>query len=93
MTEELKTEIERLINLKKTNKYDVQSMIKIIRENIDKKISVCPHCAAQIRFAQRRLTMWYSQETQTEEVIIEPIVKGVTTKSKKGLAINTPKTK
>ena len=102
MEEGLKNEIIRLINLKKTNKYDVQSMINIIREHIDKKMSICAHCAAQIRFAQKQLLNWYNRQETTEEkiTISEPpqkvgcqSCKQKTTQSKKGVVINTQRTK
>ena len=35
MEDELKNEIIRLVNLKKTTKYDVKSMETIVRNNID----------------------------------------------------------
>jgi len=64
MEENLKNEILRLINLKVTNKYDVKSMVNIIRDNIDKRFNVCVHCAAQIKFAQRQLENCYKLQNQ-----------------------------
>lgn len=98
MTEELKNEIIRLVNLKKTTKYDVQSMTIIIREHIDNKMSICPHCAAQIRFAQKQLLNWYNRQETTEEIKLPeppPVKVGCqsckqkATQPKKGLVINT----
>jgi len=102
MEEGLKNEVIRLINLKKTNKYDVQSMTNIIREHIDKRMSICSHCAAQIRFAQKQLLNWYNSQQPTEEIKLPeppPVKVGCqsckqkTTQPKKGVVINTPKSK
>jgi len=108
MNEELKNEIIRLINLKRTNNNDVQSMINIIREHIDSKISICNHCAAQIRFAQRRLMNWYNsqiinQEGEPQEPLSLPeptskkpgcsSCKKKTINPKQSIVINTPKSK
>ena len=102
MEQTLKDEVIRLINLKRTTKYDVDSMTKIIREHIDKKMSICSHCAAQIRFAQRQLLNWYNRQNTTEEIILPeppPVKVGCqsckqkTTQTKKGVVINTPKSK
>ena len=75
MEEGLKNEIIRLVNLKKTTKYDVKSMETIVRNNIDSNFSVCTYCVAQIKFAQRQLKNWYNSQTQPDEVIevvVEP---------------------
>lgn len=102
MEQTLKDEVIRLINLKRTTKYDVDSMINIIREHIDKKMSICSHCAAQIRFAQKQLLNWYNRQETTEEkiTISEPPVKvgcqsckQKATQPKKGVVINTPNKK
>ena len=64
MEDELKNEIIRLVNLKKTTKYDVKSMETIVRNNIDSNFS-----------AQRQLKNWYNSQTQPDEVIevvVEP---------------------
>jgi hypothetical protein len=102
MEEGLKNEVIRLINLKKTTKNDVQSMTNIIREHIDKRMSICSHCVAQIRFAQRQLLNWYNAQETTEEIKLPeppPIKVGCqsckqkTTQTKKGVVINTPNKK
>jgi len=106
MEEGLKIEIIRLVNLKKTNKYDIQSMTNIIRQYIDGKMSICAHCAAQIRFAQKQLLNWYNSQMVIEEkeelVLPEPPPQKVgcqacknktTTQGKKGVVINTQRAK
>lgn len=71
MEEGLKNEVLRLINLTSTNKYDVNSMINIIRNNFDPTFSVCVHCVAQIKFAQTQLLNWYNS-VNVEQPIIAP---------------------
>lgn len=68
-------------------------------------MSICTHCAAQIRFAQRQLLNWYNRQMVIEEkeelVLPEPppqkvgcqACKNKTTAPKKGVVINTPKSK
>jgi len=84
ITQEKEQEILRLINLNRTTKYDVQSMLILCRELIDGRMSICSHCSAQIKFAQNQLSNWYNmyKSTQTQldditytqmvEVVVEP---------------------
>jgi hypothetical protein len=67
---EKENEIIRLINLNRTTKYDVQSLLVLCREYIDSRMSICSHCGAQIRFAQQQLTIWYNnyKNNTTEQV-------------------------
>lgn len=60
LEKEKEQEIIRLINLNKTTKYDVQSMLVLCREFIDSRMSICSHCGAQIKFAQSQLSIWYN---------------------------------
>ena len=71
MEESLRNEVIRLINLKRTTKHDVKSMINIIRDNFDPRFNVCVHCGAQIKFAQTQLLNWYNN-LQIEEPIQQP---------------------
>lgn len=78
MEQSLKDEITRLVNLKMTTPYDVQSMTTIIRNNVDNTFTCCSNCVAQIKFAQRRLKEFYNTQVQQEEQIntyVEPQVK------------------
>lgn len=93
MEEEERIEIEALINMRRMTKFDANRLEYYVRKFVDKKTHVCGHCAAQMKFAQKRLATWFANETKTEEVIVEPITKGVTEKVKKGLVINTKRTK
>jgi hypothetical protein len=54
-------EVTRLIKLKIVDTSDVGSMESIIKKWIDKHMSICRHCPAQIRMAHRRLTNWYNR--------------------------------
>ena len=71
MEDNLRNEVIRLINLKRTTKHDVKSMINIIRDNFDPRFNVCLHCGAQIKFAQQQLLNWYNS-LQIEEPIQQP---------------------
>lgn len=83
ITEEKEQEIVRLINLKKTSKEDVKKMVEICKELIDKKMSICSHCVAQIRYGQKRLSNWYNQykNNTTEQ---EPTNQSITPPPKSG---------
>ena len=78
MEQEKENEIIRLINLNRTTKHDVKSMINLCRELIDPRMSICSHCGAQIKFAQNQLTNWYNlyKEQMSNkskiEVVVEP---------------------
>jgi uncharacterized membrane protein len=74
MEQELKDEVVRLINLRKTTGYDVKKMVEIIRNNVDARYTCCSHCAAQIKYAQRILTNWYNSQQTQEEQIQSPVV-------------------
>jgi hypothetical protein len=87
LEQEKENEIVRLINLHRTTKYDVQSMIVLCKELIDPRMNICTHCGAQIKFAQNQLTNWYNLykeqmsntpqlegdlDIQTEKVVVQP---------------------
>jgi hypothetical protein len=72
INEQLKSEIFRLINLKRTTGKDVQSMIDIIKANIDGNFNVCKTCIAQIKYAQRILLNFYnSQQVEEQQIVLE----------------------
>lgn len=70
MEDSLRNEVIRLINLKRTTKHDVKSMINIIRDNFDPRFNVCVHCGAQIKFAQNQLMNWYNSLPQEEPIVL-----------------------
>lgn len=74
MEQELKDEVVRLINLRKTTGYDVKKMVEIIKNNIDDRYTCCTHCAAQIKYAQRILSNWFNSLKIQEEQIQPPVV-------------------
>lgn len=72
MEQGIKQEIERLINLRKTTKFDVKSMENIFNSVIGEKMSICTFCAAQIKAAQVRLKNWYTSNIpEIEQVVIQ----------------------
>lgn len=85
MEKELKEKIEWLLSLKRMTKYEVKEMEIILRQYVDKRMTICSHCGAQIVVAQRQLSNWYARQLPQEEVIvIEDIIKGQTIKNKVG---------
>lgn len=84
MVEIDKIEIERIINLKKTNTYDVKSMENIFETYMNQKINICGHCAAQIRMAQKQISNWYNQINNLPPVQEEIKPKGCQACKKRG---------
>lgn len=85
MEKELKEKIEWLLSLKRMSKYEVKEMETILRQYVDKRMTICTHCNAQVIVAQRQLSNWYArQQPQEEVIIIEDIIKGQATKNKVG---------
>ena len=68
MEQELKDEIERLLSLRKTTKTDVRSLVTILKEHVDKRIAICAHCKAQIKFGMKQLSNWYTNVNQNTSV-------------------------
>ena len=56
-----KARIEYLINLNKITSGEVKEMTQLINKYVDVNTKVCGHCSAQIRFAQKRLKIWYEK--------------------------------
>jgi len=53
--------IEEILKYKKVTKQEVNNMQFIIRKYIDSKCTICPSCAAQIKFAHKRITNWWDK--------------------------------
>lgn len=60
-----KARIEYLINLNKITSGEVKEMTQLINKYVDVNTKVCGHCSAQIRFAQKRLKIWYEKKQVT----------------------------
>lgn len=85
MEKELKEKIEWLLSLKRMSKYEVKEMETILRQYVDKRMTICTHCNAQVIVAQRQLSNWYArQQPQEQVIVIEDIIKGQATKNKVG---------
>jgi hypothetical protein len=49
-----------IMSWKKVTKREVGEMQRFMRNYIDPKCTICPHCPAQVKFAHNRIINWWN---------------------------------